>query len=150
MRLAKQVLVLPFRIIDDNIQYCIFKRKDRKIWQFVAGGAEDFDIDILDSAKRELFEETGILNNYLFYELEEYIKIPVVNISKDFIFGEDVYFVEEFAFAVNVLNNDISLSLEHDEYFWVSYDEAYDILRYDSNKSALWELNEKIKRGIIK
>ena len=52
MRLAKQVLVLPFRIIDDNIQYCVFKRKDRKIWQFVAGGAEDFDVDILDSAKR--------------------------------------------------------------------------------------------------
>ena len=150
MRLAKQVLVLPFRIIDDNIQYCVFKRKDRKIWQFVAGGAEDFDVDILDSAKRELFEETGILNNCLFYELEEYIKIPVVNISKDFIFGDDVYFVEEFALAVNVLNNDISLSLEHDEYSWVSYAEAYDILRYDSNKSALWELNEKIKRGIIK
>ena len=31
----------------------------------------------------------------------------------------------------------------------VSYEEAKDLLKYDSNKSALWELNEKIKRGLI-
>ena len=31
-----------------------------KIWQWISGGAEDFDKDILETAKREFGEETGI------------------------------------------------------------------------------------------
>lgn len=56
MRIPKQVLIIPYRIIDSKIEYCIFKRNDLKTWQFVAGGAEDFDDSILESAKRELKE----------------------------------------------------------------------------------------------
>ena len=60
MRIPKQVLIIPYRIIDNQIEYCIFKRKDMKVWQWIAGGAEDFDTNILESAKREFWEETGI------------------------------------------------------------------------------------------
>lgn len=37
------------------------------------------------------------------------------------------------------------LSSEHKEYRWVEYDEAMRLLKYDSNKTALWELNERLK-----
>ena len=37
------------------------------------------------------------------------------------------------------------LSSEHKEYRWVKYDEAMRLLKYDSNKTALWELNERLK-----
>ena len=47
-------------------------------------------------------------------------------------------------------NEIIKISEEHDEFKWVSYSEAKKLLKYDSNKSALWELDEKIKRGLIK
>ena len=30
------------------------------IWQFIAGGGEEEDISIIESAKREAFEEAGI------------------------------------------------------------------------------------------
>ena len=60
MRIPKQVLIIPYRNIDDKIEYCVFKRKDMNAWQWIAGGAEDFDKNILESAKRELWEETGI------------------------------------------------------------------------------------------
>ena len=145
MRLPKQVLIIPYRIKDENIEYCIFKRNDLKIWQFIAGGAEDFDENIIASAKRELFEETGIKDVEL-EQLEITTKIPVVNVVKDFIWGEDIFYSEEFAFAVNIEGKNIVLSSEHEEYKWVDYSSAKAELRYDSNKSALWEINEKLKR----
>ncbi len=145
MRLPKQVLIIPYRIKDENIEYCIFKRNDLKIWQFIAGGAEDFDENIIASAKRELFEETGIKDVEL-EQLEITTKIPVVNVVKDFIWGEDIFYSEEFAFAVNIEGKNIVLSSEHEEYKWVDYNDARAELKYDSNKSALWEINEKLER----
>ena len=149
MRLPKQVLIIPYRIVNEKIEYCIFRRKDRAIWQWISGGVEDFDKDEISAAKREVYEETGIGSNVNITELEGYTKIPVVNIAKEFRWGNQVYYAEEFSFAVNISDQSIKLSEEHSEYKWVSYEEAKSLLKYDSNKSALWELNEKIKRGLI-
>lgn len=149
MRLPKQVLVIPFKIEDNEIKYCVFRRKDLGLWQFVAGGQEDYDESTVDAAKREFLEETGI-NAKNIYELEGYTKIPVVNVVKDFLWGNDVYFSEEFAFAVKIDKEEIKLSNEHQEYKLHSYEDVKKLLKYDSNKSALWELDTKIKRGIIK
>ena len=145
MRIPKQVLIIPYRNIDDKIEYCVFKRKDMNAWQWIAGGAEDFDKNILESAKRELWEETGIKDVQI-QQLELICKIPVVNIVKDFIWGEDVFYSEEYAFSVNITDKQIKLSNEHTEYKWVDYSEAKNLLKYDSNKSALWELDIKLKR----
>ena len=145
MRLPKQVLIIPYRIANNKIEYCIFKRRDLKIWQFIAGGAEDFERDIIESAKRELYEETGI-NDVEIKKLELTAKIPVVNVVKDFIWGKDIFYSEENAFAVNINNKQIVLSDEHEEFEWVDYEDARKVLKYDSNKSALWELDVKLKR----
>lgn len=150
MRLPKQVLIIPYRIINDKVEYCIFARKDMEVWQWIAGGVEDFDKDIIAAAKRELFEEANIVGDVNIIELEGFTKIPVVNIVKEFKWGENVFYAEEYSFAVNIKDKEIQISKEHIQYKWVSYDEAKSLLKYDSNKSALWELNEKIKRGIIK
>lgn len=147
MRLPKQVLVIPYRIINDKVEYCIFRRKDMQVWQWVAGGVEDFDKDIISAARRELFEETGICDEVKIIELEEFTKIPVVNVVKGFKWGEDIFYSDEYSFAVNIYDKKIKISEEHSEYKWTSYDEARNLLKYDSNKSALWELNEKIRRN---
>ena len=148
MRLPKQVLIIPYRIIDDKIEYCIFKRSNMKIWQWIAGGAEDFDKNILESAKRELWEETKIKDIEIL-QLEMTCKIPVVNVVKDFMWGKEVFYSEEYSFCVDITGKEIKLSDEHEEYKWVDYDEAHKLLKYDSNKSALWELNEKIQRKFL-
>ena len=149
MRIPKQVLIIPYRIIDDKIEYCIFKRKDMDAWQWIAGGAEDFDKDKIESAKREFFEETSIKNAQI-QQLEMTCKIPVVNVVKDFKWGENIFYSEEYSFAVNITNKKIQLSNEHTEYKWVDYKEAKSLLRYDSNKSALWELDVKLKKETYK
>ena len=147
MRLPKQVLIIPYRIINQKIEYCILKRKNMQIWQWVAGGVEDFDKDIITAAKREMKEEIGISEDIDIVELECFTKIPVVNIVKEFKWGDNVYYEYEYSFAANISDKQIKISEEHSEYKWVSYDEARNLLKYDSNKSALWELNEKIRRN---
>lgn len=150
MRLPKQVLIIPYRIIENKVEYCIFRRKDMDVWQWIAGGVEDFDKDILSAAEREVYEEIGISNNINITQLECITKIPVVNIVKEFKWGENIFYAEEYSFAMNINDNPIKLSDEHSEYKWFSYEEARRVLKYDSNKSTLWELNEKIKRNIIR
>ena len=139
MRLPKQVLVIPYIIENNNVKYVVFKRKDREVWQFIAGGVEDFDKSVLEAAKRESFEEANLPGNLNYISLEEYTKIPVKNVVKDYIWGKDIFFVEEFAFAVNIGNEAISISNEHSEFKYLNYEDAMKILRYDSNKSALWD-----------
>ena len=34
-------------------------------------------------------------------------------------------------------------------YEWMDYETAKENLRYDSNKVALWEVDNKIKRGLL-
>ena len=148
MRLPKQVLIVTYRVKNSEIEYCIFKRKDLKCWQWISGGMEDFDKDLIDTAKRELYEETSIKDTVVIESLEIVTKIPVVNVVGDFMWGKDVFYSEEYGFAVDISNQKISLSNEHEEYRWVNYAQAQELLKYDSNKSALWELNEKLKRKI--
>lgn len=148
MRMPKQVLVITYKIRNSEIEYCVFKRKDLKCWQWISGGMEDFDKDLLGAAKRELYEETGIKGNVTIENLEIVTKIPVVNVVGDFMWGRDVFYSEEYGFSVNISNQEIRLSNEHKEYRWVNYNQAQELLEYDSNKSALWELNEKLKRKV--
>jgi dihydroneopterin triphosphate diphosphatase len=58
--------------------------------------------------------------------------------------------VTERAFGVYLDDDqDITLASEHTEYRWVPYEEASRLLRWDSNRTALWELNERLRRDTI-
>ena len=59
-----------------------------------------------------------------------------------------MFYSEEYVLCANINNQEIKLSNEHTEYKWVDYNEAKSLLKYDSNKSALWELDVKLKRKI--
>ena len=37
-RARYQVLVIPYCITDGQVRFCVFRRKDLGIWQFIAGG----------------------------------------------------------------------------------------------------------------
>ena len=52
----------------------------------------------------------------------------------------------EYAIEIKDEDGNIQLSNEHKEYKWVEYEEALKKLKYDSNKTALWELNEKLNK----
>lgn len=143
MRKPKQVLVFLYRKNEDeNYEYCIFYRKRLKFWQGISGGVEDNE-SLIETVKREVFEETGIIVNDI-YQLSTVSSLPVVDVMGEFFWGNDVYVVPEYSFGVSLENYDIHLSSEHKECKWCLFDEAYEKLKFDSNKTALWELNQRL------
>lgn len=136
-----QVLILLYRIENNRVEYCIFNRSDFSsgLWQFVSGGGED-DESKLDAAKRELLEETGLRYNDSLQTLKSTTSIPS-NIFNEIVKNyPELYVVPEYSFAMEV-HDEINLSHEHTEYKWVDYESAIDLLKYDSNKTALYELS---------
>lgn len=150
-RARYQVLVIPYCIDNGKAQFCLFRRRDIGIWQFIAGGGEDEDISIIKTAKREAFEEAGIPKTCDYFKLDTCCSIPS-NCFKnaESIWGKECFVIPEYTFAVSIANTSLQLSQEHTEYIWLPYLEAQKILQYDSNKTALWELNQRIELGLLK
>jgi dATP pyrophosphohydrolase len=145
-----QVLVIPYIIQNSQVKYAMFLRADMKIWQFIAGGGEDDETPI-EAAKRESNEEADIDYNMPYYSLDTCCSIPaeIFNNTDRSRWGESCFVIPEFSFAVNVNDENFNLSNEHTKYNWVDYESAMNVLKYDSNKTALYELNERIKKGML-
>jgi dATP pyrophosphohydrolase len=149
-RLPLQVLVLPFRrFADGTTEYAVLRRRDHTddCWQGVAGGAEQGE-SAEQAARREMMEEAGIPVDAPLVQLDAVASVPASQFQERDLWGPDVYVVTERAFGVYVDDNQaITLSDEHTEYRWVPYEEAARLLRWDSNRTALWELNERLRRS---
>lgn len=146
MRAKYQVLVIPFKKEKDKIKFGIFKREDMNIYQAISGGGEDSET-ILESAKREFFEETGIKKDK-FIKLDSIASIPSYCFKESKAWGSKTYVVPEYAFGVELTKDDkITLSNEHKSFKFIDYDSARKKLKYDSNRTALYELNERIKNN---
>lgn len=139
------MLIFPFIKGKDKYYYAIFERKDLGIWQGLAGGGEG-DEAPLEAARREAYEEAAIDKNSHYIRLSSITTIPAVNIC-GLLWG-DVVMIPEFSFGVKVQSRELKISGEHIQYVWLSCDEAINKLRYDSNKSALWELNYRLENGL--
>ena len=139
-----QVLVLPFRHSQDGyLEYAIFRRRDGEYWQFIAGGGENNEKP-LESAQREALEEAGISPESDYIVLDSCNTVPVEGVTGEFTWGKNVYVIPEYTFGVKLDSGVIKLSKEHTEYRWVSYQDALTMLKWDSNRNALWELNARI------
>lgn len=147
MRAPYQVLIFPYIKTDDSIQYAIFNRSDYGYWQGIAGGGEDGETPI-ESAKREAFEEAGIIRECPYITLDSVSSLPVEDVVGGFLLGEEVYVIKEFSFGVKVPTKNISLSKEHFNYKWLCFEEAVTLLKWDSNKTALWELNKRLLKQL--
>lgn len=145
MRSPYQILVFPFYRQNNELLYALFKRSELKVWQGIAGGGEKGETSI-ETATREAYEEAGISPKSKMFQLSSIASIPVVNIS-GFIWGEDVLVVPEFSFGVELTSKTLKISHEHFIYQWFTYEEAVKKLNWDSNKTALWELNYRIQNN---
>jgi dATP pyrophosphohydrolase len=138
-----QVLVYPYRLHTGGIEYALFKRADAGFWQAVAGGGEDSET-ALEAARRETWEEAGLPLDSDFLRLDSIESIRVTEFKDSYLWGENVYVIPQFCFGVLVSGQPIVLSDEHSEYAWFSYAEADRLVKFDGNKTALWELNQKL------
>lgn len=140
MRAAFQILAIPYRIVDGSPLYCVFHRADFDQWQFIAGGGEDAETP-LDAAKRETLEE-GDVQSDKWMQLDSLSYMPAVVISEKHRrhWSKDTFVIPEYAFGFEC-TEDIELSREHTACVWLPYDEAAEKLQWDSNRTALYELN---------
>lgn len=140
-----QVLVYPYRRASDgDWEYALFRRADLGYWQAVAGGGNDRETP-LEAARREAFEEAGIPPDADYLRLDAVESIPVTEFRDSHLWGEDVYVIPQACFGVLVQGSRIVLSPEHTEYAWFTYEEAYQLIRYDGNRTALWELDARLR-----
>jgi dATP pyrophosphohydrolase len=143
MRAPFQVIVFPYRITPSGTyQYAIFFRRTLRygdFWQAISGGGED-DETPLQAAVREVYEEGGLSEETEFIRLDSMATIPAPQ-AAGMLWGPDVLVVPEYAFGADAAGQEIVLSQEHDAYRWVDYKTAQQLLRFDSNKNALWELD---------
>ncbi len=139
MRAPFQILAIPYKYVDGEPLFCVFHRADINQWQFIAGGGEDSETP-LEAAKREIFEESGIKSERII-QLTSMCYIPTDIFPKKHLYSwsPDTYVVPEYSFAFECVGEPV-LSHEHTEYEWLPYDEASKKLKWDSNRTALYEL----------
>lgn len=145
-----QILVLPYRhTAEDGIQYALFRRSDLEYWQGIAGGGEG-DETPLEAARRESEEEAGISSTQQYITLDAISSIPVIHFAEHESWGDDVHVIPEYAFGVDATGVECAISDEHSELRWLPYQQAHDLLQWESNRTALWELHRRLQQGINK
>lgn len=138
-----QVLVFAFKRSQTTIQYALLSRSDDAKWQGITGGGEGTETPI-QAARRESLEEAGIAGSCPFIQLQAVSSIPVNCFRDAHLWGNDIYVIPEHSFGVDVTGLKIALSTEHHAVRWESYADACALLSYDSNKTSLWELNQRL------
>jgi dATP pyrophosphohydrolase len=144
-----QILALPFIIEHGVPSYALFRRNRETggYWQGIAGGGEG-DETPLEAARRESMEEAGIDTAAPCIALDAMAMLPVVNVC-GFLWGDDLLVIPEHAFGMEVTSRSLIISGEHQEYAWHRFEEAMSLLKWDSNRTALWELDQRLRRRSI-
>ena len=144
MREPFQILAIPYRIVERELCFCVFRRSDSDVWQFIAGGGEDNEKPI-DTALREIKEETGVIAEKL-TALKSIAFVPaeVVAESMRTYWDKDIFVIPEYSFAFECIADPV-LSREHSEYKWLPYNDARKLLKWDSNKVAMYEIMSRLK-----
>lgn len=139
MREPYQILSIPYKIIDGEILFCIFKRANGNYWQFIAGGGETGETP-LEAAQRETTEEIGVKPDNMQQLISiAYVPAEVIAESLRQHWDKNTVVIPEYSFAFEC-DSEPTLSHEHTEYKWLTYDEARKLLKWDSNKVAMYEI----------
>lgn len=142
MRAPYQVIVFPYVKTGKGFLYAVFKRKDLQFWQAISGGGENGETPV-QTAKREAFEEANIGKSSRFITLDSMTTIPIVDVGNHK-WKSDTLVLPEYSFGVEVSSRELTIGKEHSRYVWLPYQRARKRLKYDSNKSALWELHYRL------
>ena len=105
----------------------------------VAAKAEE---TIIAAAMRGLTEQAG-LSGTRRMRLDSTWMLPKTVFLGHELWTEHPYVIPEYAFGVQDVRQP-RLAEEHSKLRWCDYAEADNLLRFDSNKIALWELNLRI------
>ncbi len=147
MRQPRNIHVYPYRETESGVyEYALFRRSDDpKCWQGISGGVEDGETDV-QAALRESFEEAGLPATVPLYRLDTVSFLPCDLFAEHKAWGKDVVVCPMVFFAAPY-GGKIVLSEEHTETQWAEFQAAYDLVYWHDQKTALWELHQRLLRG---
>ena len=135
---ANQIGCIVFRQKNNKIEFLLLKRIPEKggFWQSITGEVEDENLK--DAVLREAKEEAGIENSEILQLIENVNSFDYENQKKgcavkEYVFGLEVSTNQEIFLDKNVYK-------EHDEFKWVSQNEALDLLKWESSKVSIKKL----------
>ena len=141
MRQPISILVYPVRRGDENWEYLLLRRVANpdlgleNFWQGVTGGLEGGE-GLMQAAKRELSEETGLIPSAL-EKIEYAYSFPMDDKWKDmYPSGVDAIVAHVFIAYIDS-QTEPALSHEHDMWQWYKADGALRKLKYPGNIEAL-------------
>ena len=146
-RMPYHIHVFPYRKRGDAYEYAIFQRSDLpQIWQGISGGGESGET-IEQSALRECREEGGITAPGPLYRLDS-MSCMRSTVFPEWtpVWGKDIVVLPMYFFGMPYDGN-ITLSDEHLRFGWMDYGKANLMVRMPDQNTALWELNERLKRN---
>lgn len=134
--MQKKIQVYIFKKTMRGYEFLLLKRNKEhgSIWAPVTGKVEKGE-SILDAAKREVKEETGISDIGRIIDPEYSFTFK----DKKGDFKEHV-----FGFEVSPQVEEIKLSGEHQNYSWINFETALELLYWDSNKEPLKLLQQRL------
>jgi|GEM_PF-590035 len=118
------------KVNGSNTQFLLIKNKSN-YWGFPKGHVENAESEI-DTALRECYEETGVN-----VELDKDFRIETEYFISTNIFKNVVYFIGKANSSEVIIQEE-----EVDEYKWVSYKKALELLTFESDKNILTKANE--------
>lgn len=137
-RVAQANVVVCRRNKLGKLEVLVLKRaKDRGgFWQTVTGGIHVGE-NLLNAAKRELEEELSLSVK----------KVAYTGFSYSFMATKDFRLHEHVCFTVLSHKQSLSMKIsdEHDEYKWLSPNEAIKLLKFNDNKTAVRKVVKKIR-----
>ena len=147
MRQPQNIHVYPFRKNTGGVyEYALFQRADDpKCWQGISGGVEAGETPA-QAVLRESLEEAGIAGDVVLYRLDTVSYLPATLFTEHVRWGNDVVVCPMYHFAMPY-SGGITLSDEHTAVQWLEYRLAYDLVTWHDQKTALWELNQRLLRG---
>ena len=149
MRAPFQILVYLYRVNKaDDLEYAVFQRADAGFWQGIAGGGED-DETPLETAMRETEEETGMSLSAGWIRLQTISSVPVTEFSGRDHWPVDLHVVPVHCFGVAGEDAVVTLSHEHTQMQWLSLKEAQERVKFDVDRVALWELDQRLQGKAI-
>src|ERR1700744_1199080 len=148
VRQPLEVVVVPFRVTAAGPGYAVFRRVEHGWWPGVAGGVEDGE-DLVAAARRETAEEAGLAGGGPVYKLDMASGVARIWFAASRHWPSGLYIGAKHNFAMDGTGEPapVVLSHEHSDFRWAPYGEASAALRYDDDKTALWELDARIRAG---
>jgi 8-oxo-dGTP pyrophosphatase MutT (NUDIX family) len=144
---TQQVECFVFRQNKGHFEFLLLKRIPAKgsFWQPPCGGVEKGE-DLLSASYREIEEETSIKKEDIIKVISD---VHTFVMDKHYLTGEPMTPITEYVFGFEVSENtqisiEENIYPEHEEYRWVSFEEALHLLKWDNNKEGLQALQQKL------